>query len=125
MKGIVPQGGAQPAVIGKWYDYTRWVLDRIDQFPKNQRFVLGTRLADAAVEVLEILSEAEYARGNQKRELLDRANRRIQTVRWLVRLIADRNLISKRQFAHSARSLEECGRMVGGWLRSLATPATP
>ena len=43
-------GGDQPLVLVKWYDYTKWVLDRVDQFPKNQRWVLGTRLADAVGE---------------------------------------------------------------------------
>lgn len=113
-----PQSPDQPVVLVKWYDYTRWVLDRVDQFPKNQRFVLGTRLADAVMEVLELLSEAAYAAGRRKAELLGRANRRIEATRWLVRLTEDRNLVSKRQFAFSARSLEECGRMVGGWLKS-------
>ncbi|MDB2673818.1 hypothetical protein N9Y81_02565 [Akkermansiaceae bacterium] len=48
----------------KWYDYTKWVLDRVDGFPKNQRFVLGTRLADAVVRVLELLGEAaRFAEG--------------------------------------------------------------
>ena len=46
-------------------------------------------------------------------------NRKIEVVRWLVRLCMDRNLISDRQFLFSAKGLEECGRMVGGWARSL------
>ncbi len=39
----------EPVVLVKWYDYTKWVLDRVDGFPKNQRFVRGTRVADAVV----------------------------------------------------------------------------
>lgn len=109
----------QPEVMVKWYDYTKWVLDRVDGFPKNQRFVLGTRLADAVVKVLELLGEAAYAGRERKRELLEEANRKIEVVRWLVRLCMDRNLISNRQFLFSATGLEECGRMVGGWARSL------
>lgn len=112
-------GKDQPEVLVRWYDYTKWVLDRVDGFPKNQRFVLGTRLADAVVTVLELLGEAAYAGKERKRELLDEANRKIEVVRWLVRLTMDRGLISKRQFLHSAKGLEECGRMVGGWARSL------
>jgi hypothetical protein len=30
-----------PFALAKWYDYVKWVLDRVDGFPKNQRFVLG------------------------------------------------------------------------------------
>ena len=52
-----------PIALAKWYDYVKWVLDRVDGFPKNQRFVLGTRLADAVLEVMEVLAEATYARG--------------------------------------------------------------
>ena len=44
----------EPVLLVKWYDYTKWVLDRVDGFPKNQRFVLGTRLADSVVLVVEL-----------------------------------------------------------------------
>jgi hypothetical protein len=27
-----------PVLLVKWYDVTRWLLDRVDAFPKNQRF---------------------------------------------------------------------------------------
>jgi hypothetical protein len=58
-----------PIALAKWYDYVKWVLDRVDGFPKNQRFVLGTRLADAVLEVMEVLAEATYARGPAKAQL--------------------------------------------------------
>jgi len=109
-----------PKALVKWFDYVKWVLDRVDSFPKNQRFVLGTRLADAALEVMELLAQAAYARGKAKASLLEEANRRIETVRWLVRICKDRNLLSGRQFSFSAGCLEECGRMVGGWYKQAA-----
>jgi len=111
---------SQPELLVKWYDYTKWVLERVDSFPKNQRFVLGTRLADAVVLVMELLGEAAYAGRVRKRELLEEVNRKIEVVRWLVRLVHDRKLIANRQFLFSARALEECGRMAGGWCKSLA-----
>jgi hypothetical protein len=30
-------------VLVKWYDFTKWVLGHVDNFPKNQRFVFGQR----------------------------------------------------------------------------------
>ncbi len=44
-----------PIVVIKWYDFTKWLLERIDTFPKNQRFIFGQRLADRALDILEIL----------------------------------------------------------------------
>jgi hypothetical protein len=51
---VPPEVAKQPpTVLVKWYDWLRWLLDRVDSFPKNQRFVFGTRLADRAIGVLE------------------------------------------------------------------------
>ena len=109
-------GADLPVVMVKWYEYLKWLMERIDQFPKNQRYLLGQRLADAALDILELLVDASYAR--QKSSQLEKANRKMEVLRWLVRLAKDRNLLSSRQFEFSSRSLTECGKMVGGWLKS-------
>lgn len=102
-----------PVVLVKWYDYAKWVLERVEGFPKSQRFVLGQRLSNQVMDVLEILVEAAYSR--DKHGLLASANRQMEVVRWTVRMCKDRNLLSASQFEHSAKSLNECGKMVGGW----------
>ena len=33
--------GEPPILLVKWYDVTKWLLERVDSFPKNQRFILG------------------------------------------------------------------------------------
>ena len=65
-----------PVLLVKWYDFTKWLLERVDNFPKNQRFIFGTRLADHVLEVMELLVEASYSR--QKTELLAKVNRKIE-----------------------------------------------
>lgn len=55
-------GGKLPIVLVQWYDYTKWLLERVDSIPKNQCFIFGQRLADGALEVLELLVEAAYTR---------------------------------------------------------------
>ena len=46
--------GDPPVVLMKWYDFTKWVLGHVDNFPKNQRFVFGQRLADGVLAILEL-----------------------------------------------------------------------
>jgi hypothetical protein len=104
-----------PVVLVKWYDWTKWLLDRVDSLPKNQRFIFGQRLADRALRVLEILVEAAY--GSRKAQLLAEANRQIEVLRWLMRLAMDRKLLTVRQYGFACKGLTECGRMVGGWLK--------
>ena len=108
-----------PVLLVKWYDVTKWMLERVDSFPKNQRFVFGQRLADRALNILEILVEATYS--PRKADLLARANRDIEVLRWLVRMATDRKLLTPRQYEHCCMSLNECGRMVGGWSKQAAT----
>ena len=57
-----PAGRNEPPVLlVKWYDVTKWLLGRVDSFPKNQRFIFGQRIADRALNVLEALVEAAYS----------------------------------------------------------------
>ncbi|MCY2927887.1 MAG: diversity-generating retroelement protein Avd [Planctomycetota bacterium] len=107
-----------PVLLVKWYDVTRWLLDRVDAFPKNQRFIFGQRLADRAMNILEVLVEAAYS--HRKANLLARANRDIEILRWLVRMATDRKVLTPRQYEHCCLSLAECGRMVGGWWKQAA-----
>ena len=108
-----------PVLLVKWYDVTKWLLERVDSFPKNQRFIFGQRLADRTMDILEVLVEAAYS--PRKADLLARANRDIEVMRWLVRMATDRKVLTPRQYEHCCMSLNECGRMVGGWWKQAAT----
>jgi hypothetical protein len=65
------------------------------------------------LDVLDLLVEASYAR--EKAEILTTANRKLEVLRWTVRMAKDRKLFTLSQFEFSARALNECRRMVG-WL---------
>jgi hypothetical protein len=58
----------------KWYDFTKWVLGHVDNFPKNQRFVFGQRLADGVITILELIVDATYS--DKKSTILLEVNRR-------------------------------------------------
>jgi hypothetical protein len=122
-KDFAGPGRDPPVLLVKWYDFTRWLLERVDSFPKNQRFIFGTRLADHALDVMETLVEASYSR--RKTELLARANRKIEMLRWLVRLAKDRKVLTENQYLFACSGLTECGRMVGGWLKQSSGKERP
>lgn len=113
---IKPPGPDAPKVLIQWYNYSKWVLERVEGFPKSQRFILGQRLANHVLDVLEILVKASYAR--EKETLLIEANEGIEMTRWILRMASDRKLLGSKQFQYSAVQLNECGRMVGGWIKS-------
>ena len=105
-------------VFVAYYDILGWMLDRIEKFPKSQRFVFGQRLANQAVDVLELIVSAIYS-SRTRREMLHTANLKLQTVRILLRLCHDRKLISSRQYVYGIKQLTEVGAMLGGWIKQL------
>ena len=122
-KDLAGPGREPPVLLVKWYDLTRWILEKVDSFPKSQRFVFGTRLADHAIGVLETLVEASYS--STKAALLADANRKVETLRWLVRLAKDRKVLTERQYLFACQGLTECGRMLGGWLKQAQSKEGP
>jgi hypothetical protein len=82
-------------VLVKWYDSTKWVLGHVDNFPKNQRFVFGQRLADGVLEILELIVDATYS--DKKSKILLEVNRRLEVLRWLLCLAFDRRLLAGKQ----------------------------
>jgi len=64
-----------PVLLTKWYDTCKWILAKVDNFPKNKRFIFGTRLADRALGILELLVEATYAPRSEKKAALALVNR--------------------------------------------------
>ncbi len=76
-----PDSNEPPVLLVKWYDVTKWLLERVDSFPKNQRFIFGQRIADRALNILEALVEAAYS--PRKADLLAGVNRDVRLANHL------------------------------------------
>ena len=53
------QGG--PA-LEAMYQFLLWLIPAVEKFPRAQKFLLGDRIQNAALDVLERLIEATYTR---------------------------------------------------------------
>jgi hypothetical protein len=95
-----------------------WLIPQLDKFPRLRRYTLGERLETGLLEVLELVVEAAYSRGNAKPAALQRANLRLEVLRHLWRLAHELQTISTRRYEHGAGLIDDLGRQVGGWLRS-------
>jgi hypothetical protein len=93
---------------------------RVAKFPRDFKFLLGDRILGNVYELLDLLVEAKYTKN--KLAILERANLRLEQMRFQVRLAHDEKLMSTRQYEVAARLLDEVGRLVGGWRRSRGGP---
>ncbi len=97
------------------YQFVLWLVPTLDKFPRSQRFLLGDRIEAAALDVLEGLIEATYARAVTA--ILGRVNLLLEKLRFLVRIAKDLRYLDPRRYEHAARAIDEIGRLVGGWIR--------
>lgn len=110
-----------PTVFVHWERFLAWLLDHTEKFPKRLRFTLTNRIDNLALDVFEQLVQARYSR--ERQAVLERINLELETLRLLLRMAHDRQVLDTRAFAHACEEIDAAGRMVGGWLRHQRTQA--
>jgi hypothetical protein len=106
-----------PIAVVKTYDLALWLLPKVEKFARSYRFTVGDRLANAALDLLLLLVEAAYS--TRKSELLDQAHQRTNGLRYMLRLAKDLKLLTLDSYGFAAERLDEIGRMIGGWQKSV------
>ncbi len=100
-------------VITKTYDLIFWSWNHTSKFPRNHRFVLGKR---NLYHLLEKVITAKYTK--QRQRLLEETNLSLEVLRFQMRLAKDLQCLKVESYAFAAKSIDEIGRLIGGWLRS-------
>jgi len=104
-------------VVEKTYDFLLWLLPKVEKFPRSFRFSVGDRAVSVGLDLLLLLVESAYS--TDKGELLASANRKANGLRYLVRLAKDLKLLPLETYGFAAGRIEEIGRMIGGWQKSV------
>lgn len=109
-------------VLTKIEDLLMYALPQLDKFPRSQKFVLGDRIETKLLDVQEHCLRAYYSK--EKREHLTEANMTLEVARRLMRLAHAMHYLSTHTFGVFAEKMDEVGRMIGGWLKSLGGKGT-
>lgn len=106
MKAITP-------VVEKHYRMILWMLPKIANFPKDQRFLLADRIEVLLLDILQLLIEAVYTK--EKRSILAQVNLKLDFLRFMMRLAKDMKYVNMGSYDFFCQSAIEVGKMVGGW----------
>lgn len=115
---IDPRDEAQLPIVTRWLELTAWLMGRTADMPKKWRPSLVQRLEAEALEVLTLLTEAGYRR--RKLGLLRNANIHLSRLRMLLELAHRLEALSHGSHEHALVAIDDVGRMLGGWTRSVA-----
>ncbi len=110
-----------PPIVEQYYDFCRWLVPKISKFPRDQRHILGSRIENLALQILENLISAAMQSGTQKFTILQTTSIQLEQVRYLLRMAKDTMLINEKSHQYACRLLANIGKSLGGWLKSLKT----
>ncbi len=102
-------------IFTRWTDFLEWLLPALDKFPKKVRFTFTQRIEGLALDIVEDLVEARYT--SNKRDILKRANLRLEKMRVLMRLGHKLRYLSNESHRFAMKAIDETGRMLGGWMK--------
>jgi four helix bundle protein len=105
-------------IFTRTYDLLRWLVPATLKFPRQERFVLAEQVQRTAFRFQEEILEAGFAKQRPVSELA-RADVTLAKLKLYLRLCHDLDLLSHGQYEHVSRMVEEVGRLLGGWRKSL------
>lgn len=110
---------AEMPIFTRTYDLLVWLLPATNHFPRAYRHTLTKRLLDAALDLRELLEEANLSREGRL-ACLARADAALAKLRIYLRLVARFGWLNPGQYEHAALIVAEIGRLLGGWRRATA-----
>jgi len=101
------------------YDLLLWLIPQTQKFPRAYRFTVAEHIQRLALAFQDSLVAAGKTRGKTRRRWLQQADIQLEQLRLWVRFARDNRLWSVGQYEHVARMLQEVGRLLGGWLKTI------
>ena len=109
------QQASEFVIYPKTYDLILWLMQTTVNFPKSQRFVMAKRVQDTAVDFYDYLIAARKVDVQQRKQVLLRADVKLEVLRMHLRLCRELKLFSPEQYRHVSQMVTEIGRLLGSW----------
>ena len=108
-------------IFKKSYDLYKTFHEYRRVVPKQDRFTIFERSESVILDVLECIMQASGESKKEKLPTLERASLKLNILRVFVRLMKDVKTIDGKKYMNLEGMIDEIGRMLGGWIRSIKT----
>jgi hypothetical protein len=106
-------------IITKTYELYRALHDLKKGIPKMERYSLWSRVEATALQMLEGFVHAGYLPCEQRAQKLTRLAAEVDMLRMFIRLAVDIKVLPLKKVVPLQERLDEIGRMLGGWIKSV------
>ncbi len=90
--------------------------------PQSARFTIGARIENKFLDLLESSYSAYFTEKDKKSEKISETIFILDALKFLVAVAWEGKLIGNSHYETVALKLEEVGKMLGGWKKSLNNP---
>lgn len=105
-------------IFKKTYDLYKEFHSLRATVPKKDRYTIWQSCEGYLLEVIECIVTASQLMKSTKLPSLERASLKLNMTRIFVRLMKDTKVLDGKHYLAFQASLDEIGRMLGGWIRS-------
>lgn len=96
-------------------------MNIVPHIPKSSRYTIGGRIENKFLDLLEIAYTAYFTQKIEKAEKISECIFSLDIIKFLISIAWEGKLISNKQYETIALKLDEIGKMLGGWKKSLKT----
>jgi len=106
-------------IFNQTYELYKEIYNLRNTIPKSDRYTIWQRVENTTLEVLEEILVAIGLPKNEKARILEKASKKLNMLRVFIRLSKDVKAIDNKKYITLQEKLDEIGRMLGGWIKSL------
>ncbi|RJP47119.1 MAG: diversity-generating retroelement protein Avd [Armatimonadetes bacterium] len=105
-------------IFTKTYELYKIFYGFLPFFPKRERHTLGQRCEIVLLDILESIILAGSLSKSEKPPVLKTASIKVDVLKTLFKLGKDLKIIDNKKYEVLTQSLDEIGRMIGGWIKT-------
>lgn len=90
--------------------------------PKGSRYTIGTRVENIFLDLLELSYTTYFNQKEEKSYNLSACISKLDVLKFFVSIMWEAKLISHKHYEDIATKLDEIGKMLWGWKKSLDDP---
>lgn len=113
--------GAAPILQRVKEGYLLW-LGIVQHIPKGSRYTIGVRIEERWLDLLELTYATYFSEKLGKEEKITKCILVLDTLKFLISVGWEGKLVSHKHYEDLAVNLNEVGKMLGGWRKSLSNP---
>ncbi len=106
-------------IFHKIYDLYKQLHSYQNRIPKSERYTLWQKCENTTLELLEALIETSHRKGEQRLDVLYTLSNKLDLLKVFVRLAKETRTIDNPQYLQIQASIQEVGKMLGGWIKSV------